>query len=275
MRIAYSNLACPEWSMEDVFAKAVQFGFDGVEIRLLDGDVIPSTLNTHMQGRLTRLSKESGVEIVGIGASTKFATDDEADRRRNVEELLRYIDLAACLEVPMVRTFGGTFRAGHLSAEQAIAYVADSLAQVAPRAEALGVAVLLETHDDFSPSSLVRDVVLQVGSPMIGALWDTHHPYRMGETVAQTFENLKGTLRHVHLKDARRVGDAWQLVEFNQGDVPVREIVCTLVTHGYDGTLCIEWERKWHPEIEAAETALPKHLAILQNYLANMEQKES
>ncbi|SDW34543.1 Sugar phosphate isomerase/epimerase [Alicyclobacillus hesperidum] len=271
MRIAYSNLACPEWSIEEVFAKAVQFGFDGVEIRLLDGEVISPELDRDVQQRLKRLAVDSGVEMVGIGASTKFATADEGERRQNVKELLQYIELAARLEVPFVRTFGGTFRADHLSDAQAVAYVADALAQVAPRAEALGVAVLLETHDDFSHSSLVRDVVSQVGSSAIGALWDTHHPYRMGETVVETFENLNETLRHVHLKDARRVGDGWQLVAFNQGEVPVREIVQTLVAHGYDGVLCIEWERKWHPEIEAAETALPKHLAILQDYLANLE----
>lgn len=268
MKIAYSNLACPEWSMEEVFAKAVQFGFDAVEIRLVDGEVIPSELSADVERRIVTLSKESGVDIVGIGASTKFASHDEADRQRNVEDLLRYVELAARMEVPMVRTFGGTFAADHLDARQAVAYVADALAQVAPRAEALGVAVLLETHDDFSHSALVRDVVSQVGSPAIGALWDTHHPYRMGETVEETFDNLQAGLRHVHLKDARRAGDGWELVVFDEGEVPVRDIVRTLVDHGYNGAFCIEWERKWHPEIEAAETALPKHLSILRNYLA-------
>lgn len=271
MRIAYSNLACPEWSMEEVFAKAVQFGFDGVEIRLLDGDVIPSSLDASAKRRMVTLSKESGVDIVGIGASTKFAMNDARERQQNVEELLRYIELAANLEVPMVRTFGGSFDADALVADLAVDYVADSLAQVAPRAEALGVAVLLETHDDFSHSAMVRDVMTKVGSPAIGALWDTHHPYRMGETVEETFENLRPSLRHVHLKDARRAGDGWELVVFNQGEVPVRDIVQTLVDHGYEGDFCIEWERKWHPEIEAAETALPKHLSILRNYLASAE----
>lgn len=269
MKIAYSNLACPEWSMEDVFVNAAEFGFDGVEIRLLDGNVIPSTVDTATWQRMVRLSKEHGVEIIGLGASTRFATDDAAQRELNVAELLQYVELAARMDVPMVRTFGGGIKADGLDAGDAVGYVADALMRVAPRAEELGVAVLLETHDEFSHSALVRDVVAQVNSPAVGALWDTHHPYRMGESVDETYRNLQEGLRHVHLKDARRNGDGWDLVLFGEGEVPVPDIVRTLIAKGYDRYLCVEWERKWHPQIEQAKTALPKHITILQQYLAN------
>ena len=102
------------------------------------------------------------------------------------------------------------------------------------------------------------------------SLWDIHHPYRFGESIEETFSNLRTSLRHVHLKDARRVGENWELVLFDEGEVPWRETVKTLIEAGYDGALSVEWERKWHPEIEEAETALPKHLSILRKYLTTI-----
>lgn len=268
VKIAFSNLACPEWSMEEVFTHATEFGFDGVEIRLLDGNVIPPNLDGTTRRRIVQLAKESNIEIVGLGASTGFAMEDEAQREQNVEELLRYLELAAQMGVSMVRTFGGGSNVGNsVKRANAVQYVANALACVAPRAEGLGVSVLLETHDEFSHSAMVRDVVEKVNSPAVGALWDTHHPYRMGETIEETYSNLQRALKHVHLKDARRNGDSWNLVVFDEGEVPVREIVRKLVDEGYDRYLCIEWERKWHPEIESAGTALPKHMRILKQYL--------
>ncbi|MFB5189490.1 sugar phosphate isomerase/epimerase family protein [Alicyclobacillus fastidiosus] len=275
MKIAYSNLACPEWSIEEVFGNAEKFGYDGVELRLLDGDVIRADIDSATQERIMVTARRSGIEVIGIGASTRFALADKSDRDSNVQALLRYVELAARMEVPIVRTFGGGANALPEGDEHRlnryVDWVADALNQVAPRAEALGVQVLLETHDEFSSSRLVADVLDLVGSRAVGALWDTHHPYRVGETVAETFRNLEDRLQHVHLKDARRNGDGWDLVPFDEGEVPVASIVETLVRSGYDRYLCVEWERKWHPEIESADLALPKHLERLRAYLATSE----
>lgn len=269
MKIAYSNLASPEWSMDEVFHKAAKIGFDGVEIRLVDGEVIPSDMDADTRKRIVKLAKDAAVDIVGLGASTRFATSDASVRQENVTQLLKYIELAAEMEVPMVRTFGGGIpNKGHTSAEDDVNYVAESLNAVSSRAEELGVEVLLETHDEFSHSSHVRDALKQVSSNSVGAIWDTHHPYRMNESVEETYSNLHDRLRHVHLKDAKRKGDGWELVVFGEGEVPVRQIVEKLISSGYNRYLCVEWEKKWHPEIEPAATALPKHLDILRGYLA-------
>ncbi|GMA65005.1 sugar phosphate isomerase/epimerase [Alicyclobacillus fastidiosus] len=272
MKIAYSNLACPEWSIEEVFANAEKFGYDGVELRLLDGEVIRADIDPATQEKIMVTARRSGIDVVGIGASTRFALADKVERDTNVGALLRYVELAARMEVPIVRTFGGGANALAQGDENRLAqyveWVSDALNQVAPRAEALGVQVLLETHDEFSSSHLVADVLALVPSRAIGALWDTHHPVRVGETVDETFHNLEDRLRHVHLKDARRNGDGWDLVPFGEGDVPVASIVETLQRAGYDRYVCVEWERKWHPEIESADVALPKHLERLRAYLA-------
>jgi sugar phosphate isomerase/epimerase len=268
VKIAYSNLASPEWSMEEVFENALRFGYDGVEVRLVDGEVIPSDLDVARQKEIVKLAARRGIDIIGLGASTRFATADANVREENMRELLRYIELAANMEVPMVRTFGGGLGdKGEMQEGDEVRFVADALNRVSNRAEVLGVSVLLETHDEFSSSYLVKEVLQRVSSAAIGAIWDTHHPVRMNETVEETYANLRDRLKHVHLKDAKRNADGWDLVVFGEGDVPVRRIVETVVASGYDNYLCVEWEKKWHPEIEGAATALPKHLDILRGYL--------
>jgi len=103
--------------------------------------------------------------------------------------------------------------------------------------------------------------------PVVGALWDTHHPYRTGETAEETYNLLASRLYHTHVKDARRDGDGWQLVLLGQGEVPVREVLSTLQRRGYDGWICVEWEKMWHPEIEEREVAFPQHLKLMREYL--------
>ena len=259
--------------MEEVVQRAREFGYFGVELRLQDGEVIRPDTGKEVRRRWRALFAESGVEIAGIGASTRFAAADEGERRVQEDDLVRYVELASDLGAPMVRTFGGAFP--EADRDGAIARTAQSIARAVERTAGSGIVIALETHDGFSASATVREALELVDNPAARALWDTHHPVRMGETPAQTFANLADTLYHVHLKDARQVGDGWELVGFGEGDVPVRDIVHTLLAHGYDGWYCVEWERKWHPEIAPAQLALPQHREILRRWMREWEKKQT
>ncbi len=35
---------------------------------------------------------------------------------------------------------------------------------------------------------------------------------------------------------------------------------------GYEGWITVEWEKRWHPEIEEPEVALPRHLPVLRTW---------
>ena len=45
MRLCYSNLACPDWSFEQTVEAVGTYGFDGLEIRLFDGEVVTPALD--------------------------------------------------------------------------------------------------------------------------------------------------------------------------------------------------------------------------------------
>jgi sugar phosphate isomerase/epimerase len=142
------------------------------------------------------------------------------------------------------------------------------LNRLASKAEEAGVALALETHDDFSRASDVAAVLRHVSSQSIGALWDTQPPYESGESTTQVLDLLGQRILHAHVKDARKAsGGRSELVLLGEGEVPIREILRQLVARGYRGYAAVEWEKKWNPEIAEPEVALPQHLHMLREYV--------
>ena len=56
-------------------------------------------------------------------------------------------------------------------------------------------------------------------------------------------------------------------VLLGEGEVPVRDMLERLAAGGYPHWISVEWEKRWHPEIEEPEVALPQHLDLLTKWL--------
>ena len=144
----------------------------------------------------------------------------------------------------------------------------DGQETAAPDAEQHGVTICLEMHDAFYRGEEVAGVLRQIDSPYVKAVWDVHHPHRLGEAVEDTWNFIGARLAHVHMKDARRREDgSWELKLMGEGEVPCREILDLLADRGYNGFVCAEWEKKWHPQIEEPEIALPQHARVLREWM--------
>jgi sugar phosphate isomerase/epimerase len=144
---------------------------------------------------------------------------------------------------------------------------------------------VLETHGDFSDSTVVAALMPRIHSPFVGILWDTHHPWKFfDEPLGQTWDRLRPWVWHTHWKDsvsrpavpARESSTAHEqssaataahalmsghreadYVLFGGGEFPAEECARLLKTSGYDGWLSLEWEKMWHPQLEVPEVALP------------------
>lgn len=266
--LVYSTLGCPTWTLEHAADFAVANGYAGLEIRVLDGEIIPADLSASRCAEVRGILQARNLRIAGLGASTRFTSASRSERQANVDELRRYLALANALESPMVRTFGGNVPDG-VTMAQAVDWVVDGIGAVLPDAERYGVTVMLETHDAFCRGADVARVLAQVDHPRFQAIWDVHHPYRMGESIEETWHWIGARVGHVHLKDARRREDgSWQLVLMGEGEVPNRAVIQLVRAEGYRGDLSIEWEKKWHPEIEEPEIALPQHAKVVRAWMA-------
>jgi sugar phosphate isomerase/epimerase len=271
MKFAFSTLACPQWTTQTVVDYAVQLGYKGLEWRLLDGEIIDPVKDADSLKQAVALAYSRGVETCAFDTSCKFNLSNADERAQNVESLLQWITFVQKLDTPakrILRVFGGQDSGTDLA--EGTQWVADALGQVAKQAEAAQTTIALETHDGFASSHRVAQVIQLVNSPAVAALWDSHHPYRVGESVQEVMEQLDGHIAHVHVKDARRVVSdptKWQLVPMGNGEVPVYAQLQILHKHHYDGYISVEWEKRWHPEIDEPELALPQHM----NWLRAME----
>lgn len=264
MRIAFSTLAFPGASLATAVSLGRGWGYDGVELRLIDGEMIDPSMPAADRARVKRTVAGAGLPVVAVDSSIRLTGDDPAP------QILGFLQLASDWESPLVRVFGGDLPDREPERRARLEAAARVLEACVPAAERLGVSIGLETHDAFSASSVVAQLLAMVGSPRAGAVWDSHHPYRVGEGPADVIRNLAGRILLAQVKDARRIvppgQQDWQLVLLGEGEVPVREMLRLLADREYQGWVSVEWEKRWHPEIEEPEVALPQHLELLRKW---------
>jgi sugar phosphate isomerase/epimerase len=247
------------------------WGYDGVELRLIDGELIDPAMLPEARARVKRTLAAAGLPAVAVDSSIRLTGDDPG------AELRRFLELASDWEAPLVRVFGGALPPGDPARRAQLEAAARVLQQAAPAAERLGVAIGVETHDAFSASSVVAELLALVDSAAVGAVWDSHHPHRAGERAADVWANLGRRVLLAQVKDARRDPgreDGWQLVPLGEGEVPVRDMLALLAAGGYQGWVSVEWEKRWHPEIAEPELALPQHLAVLGTWIREMNERQ-
>ena len=271
-RIAFSTLAFPDATLAQAVALGRSWGYTGVELRLVDGELIDPAMPAADRAAVRRTASAAGLPIVAVDSSIRL-TDDHPDR-----ELRQFLELASDWESPLVRVFGGALPdggPGQADRRARLAAAARVLEAAAGVAERLGVSIGVETHDSFSSAGVVAELLALVPAPSVGAVWDSHHPYRMGERPPEIYAYLGSRLLLAQVKDARRAperADGWQLVLLGEGEVPVREMLAVLAAGGYRGWISVEWEKRWHREIEAPEVALPQHLALLRTWMNEPEE---
>jgi sugar phosphate isomerase/epimerase len=264
---AFSTLAFPDATLAMALSLGRSWGYAGVELRLIDGELIDPSMPAGERARVRRTLARSGLPAVAVDSSIRLTDDDPGPGLR------RFLELASDWSSPLVRVFGGALAADGPDRRQQLRAAARALESCLALAERLGVAIGVETHDAFSASSVVAELLGLVDSAWAGAVWDSHHPHRMGESPAEVYQNLGGRILLAQVKDARRVPrpvppDDWQLVLLGEGEVPVREMLGLLVAGGYPHWISVEWEKRWHPEIEPPEVALPQHLGLLAEWLS-------
>src|SRR5258708_13437877 len=71
MRLAYSTLACPRWTVEEAVAAAVHYGYDAIEWRLADGAIIEPDTPVSVRRRLREVPAANGIAIAYLDNSSR------------------------------------------------------------------------------------------------------------------------------------------------------------------------------------------------------------
>jgi sugar phosphate isomerase/epimerase len=269
LRIAFSTLAFPDASLATALSLGRAWGYQGVELRLIDGELIDPSMPAAARTEVRRAAAAAGLPIVAVDSSVQLTGDDPGPQLR------RFLELASDWESPLVRVFGGPLPRRGPARTARLEAAARVLEASVPAAARLGVAIGVETHDAFSASSVLAELLGLAASPWVGAVWDSHHPHRTGERPPEVWANIGPRVLLAQVKDAIKEPERdaeWRLVLLGEGEVPVLEMLRLLAAGGYQGWVSVEWEKRWHPEIEEPEVALPQHLRLLESWLRDPQE---
>ena len=269
--IAFSTLGCPKWTWLQILDFAQVHGFDALELRGLEAQMDLSQRPEFSAGQIANTRKQleqRNLRVVGLGASANMHEPDPAKREAQFTEARRFVDVAAALNTPYVRVFGNKYVEGE-EKDVTIARIVGGMRELGEYAAPRSVQIVIESHGDFTDSPTLLRILDGVGMPNVGFLWDAHHTWvQSQEPPDVTVRTLGKYIRHTHLKDSVPDGKGGRrYVLTGAGEVPVRRQVELLQASGYTGAYCFEWEKRWHPEIEEPDVAIPHYAKVVREYL--------
>ena len=69
MKLAYSTLACPDWTVEQAAEAACRYGYAAIEWRLADGEVLSPQTPFEIKQRLVRATRERDLAVACLDTS--------------------------------------------------------------------------------------------------------------------------------------------------------------------------------------------------------------
>lgn len=260
MKMSFSTLACPDWTVGQIVNIANDCEYQGIEFRFVEGqDALYSLAAFSGSGlqETRRQLSDAGISACCIDTSCRFHFPDKIQRDHWILEGDRMAHLAAELSAPAIRVFGDEIQPG-TDRESTRRWIADSIHELASRVSPVGVGVWLETHGDFASAQESNDILDATHENNVGIIWDPANCFiQSGESPQLAAPQVRKRIRHVHIKDLKQDGDVWTPVLTGEGCFPLDDLRSALKSIDFSGFVSFEWEKKWHPEIPPAEIALP------------------
>ncbi len=273
-KLAFSSLGCPDWSLQQMAGFAAANGYQGLELRGLNREMdltrCPEFSTPQRMKETLGLMKNKGLQFVGLGSSANLHVAGAAERKKNLDEGRRFLDLAGAIGCPYVRVFPNNLPKDQ-DKEQTMDLISGGLLELAEHAQGTGTTVLLETHGDLVCSDDLVSVMTAADHPHAGLVWDVTNMWTITrENPAEVYRKLRKHIRHTHIKDARIVAGKPSYTLLGEGEVPVAGAITELVRGGYTGFFSFEWEKLWHPELGAPEVAMAHFPKAMQTILKRL-----
>ena len=260
MKISAITLATPNATLEEMVKEYKSYGYEGIDIRGIQGQMyltkVPEFSDANLS-KTVKMIRANSMEITALSVSTSFFGFPKEKLDGFMQEGRDHIELAGKLGVKYVRIFGGDLK--DVTIEQGREMAVKGIKELAPLAKKNNVKMILETHDAFSNPDNVLYVYNKVNNPALGVCWDVCNSYKAGANVKESAEKMGKLVDYVHVKDS----DGAKYVLFGKGKVENELAIRLLMKQGYDKWLCVEWEKKWCPDIDDAKIALPQYIKEL------------
>lgn len=265
MKLCFSTLACPKWTLEETIEAAVSYGVQGFDPRGIGPEIDITRLPAFTTGiEATRdLLRKHNLQVPCLNTSVTLVTPAQERWHMMLDECRRYATVARQLGSGYIRIFGGAVPKD-MTREEACNLGRRHLQQVIKVCAGDGCLPLLETHDDWATSGQVMMLLNGFTPEEAGCLWDVEHPYRRGEAPQTTAQALRPYIRHTHFKDSLYKDGKSIPRLLGEGDLPLKDIIAALRGIGYDQWVCLEAEKRWHPDTTPdPQVSIPQFVAYM------------
>lgn len=267
LRIAYSTVACPEWTLERVAAAAAEYGFSGVELRSEGRGGTRFACEPGLTGgpKVRAIFHAEGVDIAGLASGVRFDAqvfppvigNVLPSRDASVREGKEMVALASEVGARYLRVYGFETQ-GRERHASAMKRICGRLAQVVDHARNRDVEVMIENGGSFPSVDDLVEMIERVNHPLLAALYDIGSGVQAGDDPARACAALGARLRAARVRDLR--GDHPCML--GDGDLPVQAFVeavsKTAAAWSSDPWLVFTWDRAWLTDLAPAERVLPE-----------------
>jgi len=264
MNICFSTLGCPGYDLDQVIALARKYRIENLEIRGLEGTMELAEMKALDREHIAESRKKLGdirLLVFGSDLCMDYSVKDED----LIPKGKKLIDGVSSLKIPYIRVFGNMIFEGE-DEEKALAAIARRLQILSDYAADKDVQILVETHGNVTTPERIGYLTDHVSSPAFGILWDVAHTDKQfKDDFASFYRPFLPLIRHVHIKDHIRLEEGTRLVRIGEGEIPVGNIVKSLIKDGYQGAFSLEWEKKWHPDLCDLDIALGDYTDLLRS----------
>jgi len=273
MKLAFSSIACPTWSLVTMVEKAKEYGYAGIELRGLEGQMyLPLAPQLASNpGKVADLMDDTGVSLVCLSTSAAFHHRDKQTQAKSSKEVRDYIELAQDLRCPYVRVFGSEIQKmsfsllGYERRETTLARIVEGLKPLADYAAQRGVTLLIENNGDFVDSVSMWFIVDAVASPGLRCCWNPLNALAKRERPTVSIPRLSARIGMVRLCDGNFENGGFSGYALpGEGNVEMARLVQLLKGVGYQGYLCLDWPKLWQPTLAEADQVLRATTAFIQ-----------
>ncbi len=257
------------WDADRLAAEVKALGVEGVDFHtslLGDPDAAPGAIKAALA--------RHGLVLSGLSMGNDFNKSDPAEFRSQVNDVKRWLQVAAEVETPVSRIFGGDLKKDrHEDTDAAAAgrrRILDGIGEVVKEAERLGVVFALENHGGLPCTAEEQvEVIETINSPNLKATVDIGNYMQGGQESAVAVAIAMKHCAYVHFKDFAKAPDAsypwgYKIVPavIGEGDVDIPACVKIMRDNGYAGFVALEYEAD-----EDERTAVPRSLAYMKKVL--------
>ncbi len=274
IKLAFSTVACPDWTIEKVAQQAAEMGYQGVELRTLGpgGGALACDPATSDPAKTRDALKAHNIEPVCLSTSLLLAPRDATATKQAYFQTRSAMELAAAIGCPAVRVYGLDSQAGE-NRQNMIKRIAHQAQTLMDFATDKGVQLLLENAGSLAVAKEWWWLLNVVDHPMIGLSWNVANAAAAGEPSSVSIPTLNSRIRLIKLKDTE-VGQGSGFVPLGQGTVGIEQCVKRLLGIGYEGYISVEWDRLWLPSLAPAEEYLPDAHTRLKGWLDAVAEAE-